>query len=313
MFSILSVALFFLGVVIVFSAVVIVPQGYIYTLEYFGKYTKVLKPGLHIIIPFFERVGTKVNVMETVLDIPSQDAITKDNASVHVDGVVYYQVLRAERAAYEVTDLTRALKNLAMTNIRTVMGAMDLDELLSHREQINARLLEVMDVATEPWGVKVTRVEIKDIRPPQDLLDAMGRQMKAERDKRARILESEGFRQAAILQAEGEKEAVILEAEGKKEAVYREAEARERQAQAEAKSTQVVSEAISSGNIQAVNYFVAQEYVKALGNIGSAKNSKLIMMPLDAQNAIGSVAGITEIFKDAFAEKSRKKSSSLKK
>lgn len=312
MFSILSIALLALGVVIVFSAVVVVPQGYIYTLEYFGKYTKVLKPGLHIIVPFFERVGTKVNVMETVLDIPSQDAITKDNASVHVDGVVYYQVLRAERAAYEVTDLTRALKNLAMTNIRTVMGSMDLDELLSHREQINARLLDVMDVATEPWGVKVTRVEIKDIRPPQDLLDAMGRQMKAERDKRARILESEGFRQAAILQAEGEKEAAILEAEGKKEAVYREAEARERQAQAEAKSTKVVSDAISNGNIQAINYFVAQDYVKALGNIGSAKNSKLIMMPIDAQNAIGSIAGVTEIIKEAFVSNDKVKPKSIR-
>ncbi len=313
MLTTFSIVLVVLSIVIAFSSIVIVSQGYAYTLEYFGRYTKTLNPGLHIIIPFFERIGTKINMMETVLDIPSQDAITRDNASVHVDGIVYYQVLKAERAAYEVRDLTRALKNLAMTNIRTVMGSMDLDELLSHREKINARLLDVMDVATDPWGVKVTRVEIKDIRPPQDLLDSMGRQMKAERDKRARILESEGFRQAAILEAEGEKKAAILEAEGRKEATYREAEARERQAQAEAKSTQMVSEAISKGSVQAINYFIAQDYVKALGKIGSAKNSKLIMMPLEAQNVIGSVAGITEIFKEAFFDKSSEKPKSIKK
>lgn len=295
-----GIVLAVLAVVLAFSSVITVPQGYAYTLEYFGRYTKTLKPGLSIIVPFVERIGARINVMESVLDIKPQDAITRDNASVHVDGVLYYQVLRPERAAYEVNNLTHALINLAMTNIRTVIGSMDLDDLLSHREVINAKLLEVMDVATDPWGVKITRVEIKDIRPPQDLVDAMARQMKAEREKRARILDAEGIRQSEILQAEGEKQSKILEAEGLREAAYREAEGRERLAQAEAKSTQMVSEAIDKGNVQAVNYFVAQEYVKALGQIADSHNSKIIMMPLEASNVIGTIGGVAELVKDAF-------------
>lgn len=283
-----------------YSGVKTVPQGYQFTVERFGRYTKTLEPGLHFIVPFMDAIGARMNMMENVLDVPSQEVITKDNALVQVDGVVFYQVLNAPRAAYEVRQMERAILNLTMTNLRTVMGSMDLDELLSERDQINARLLTIVDQATEPWGIKVTRIEIKDISPPRDLVDAMARQMKAEREKRAVILEAEGDRQAEILRSEGEKQSAILEAEGRKEAAYRDAEAREREAEAEAKATQMVSDAIASGNSQAINYFVAQEYVKQLGNFANSPNQKLIFMPLEASSVIGSLGGIAEIAKDTF-------------
>ncbi len=280
-----------------------VPQGWEYTVERFGRYTRTLRPGLAIIIPVIDTIGAKLNMMEQVVDVPSQEVITKDNAMVQVDGVVFYQILDAPKAAYEVNNRTMAILNLVMTNIRTVMGSMDLDEVLSERDQINARLLSVVDDATTPWGIKVTRIEIKDITPPRDLVDAMARQMKAEREKRANILEAEGFRQAAILKAEGEKQSAILEAEGDREAAFREAEARERLAEAEAKATMMVSQAIAKGDINAINYFVAQKYTEALQNIASAENQKLILMPLEASGLIGSIGGITEIAKEAFGTK----------
>jgi regulator of protease activity HflC (stomatin/prohibitin superfamily) len=269
--------------------------------ERFGKYTKTLPPGLHFIMPVFDRIGAKLNMMEQVLDVPTQEVITKDNAMVSVDGVVFYQVLDAAKSAYEVNDLELAVLNLTMTNIRTVMGSMDLDELLSQRDKINAQLLHVVDEATHPWGIKVTRIEIKDIAPPKDLVDSMARQMKAERDKRANILDAEGYRQAAILKAEGEKQSAILEAEGRREAAFRDAEARERAAEAEAKATAMVSEAIAKGNVQAVNYFVAQKYVDALKEIASAPNQKLILMPLEASGVIGAIGGIAELAKQAMS------------
>ena len=287
-----------------------VPQGMEYTVERFGRYTPTLKPGLNLIIPFVDSIGAKVNMMEQVLDVPSQEVITKDNAMVTVDGVVFFQVLEASHAVYEVRSLQVAILNLVMTNIRTVMGSMDLDELLSQRDVINHRLLEVVDQATEPWGVKVTRIEIKDITPPRDLVDAMARQMKAERDKRAQILEAEGLRQAQILRAEGEKQSAVLQAEGRKEAAFRDAEARERQAEAEAKATAAVSEAIGKGNINAINYFLGQKYLDALKAIGTADNSKMVMLPVEATNILGSIAGIGEIAKESLAksgEKSDKK------
>lgn len=300
-----------LAAAVLWSSVKIVPQGMNYTVESFGRYSRTLSPGLHILVPVMERVGHRVNMKEQVIDIPSQDVITRDNAMVRVDGVAFYQVLNAAKSAYEVDNLELASVNLTMTNIRTVMGSMDLDELLSNRDQINARLLQVVDAATEAWGVKVTRIEIKDIAPPRDLVDAMARQMKAEREKRAQILESEGLRQAAILKAEGEKQAsilsaegdkqaVMLEAEGRREAAYRDAEARERAAEAEAKATTMVSEAIANGNVQAINYFVANNYVKALESLAKAPNQKIIMMPLEASSVIGSLAGLAQITGEAF-------------
>lgn len=293
-----------LALIIVKSALVVVPQGFEYTIERFGRYTKTLRPGLSIIIPFFDRVGQKQNMMERVLDVMSQEVITRDNAVVKVDGVVFFQVIDAAKASYEVNQLELAILNLTMTNIRTVLGSMDLDESLSKRDTINSALLTVVDEATTPWGIKVTRIEIKDIAPPQDLVEAMARQMKAEREKRAAILESEGFKQSEILRAEGEKTAAVLDAEGRKEAAFRDAEAREREAQAEAKATEVVSNAIADGNVQAVNYFVAQEYMEALKAIGGAENQKVIFMPLEAANVIGSIGGISELAKEAFDKKS---------
>jgi len=290
-----------LAVAALWSTVKIVPQGFNYTVEKFGRYTRTMTPGLHILVPVMERVGHHVNMKEQVMDIPSQDVITKDNAMVAVDGVTFYQILNAAKSAYEVENLEYAIVNLTMTNIRTVMGSMDLDELLSNRDKINARLLTVVDAATESWGVKVTRIEIKDIEPPRDLVESMARQMKAEREKRAQILESEGLRAASILQAEGEKRAQVLEAEGRREAAFRDAEARERQAEAEAKAVDVVSKAISAGNIQAINYFVANNYVKALESLASADNSKVIMMPLEASAVIGSIGGLAQITSEAFS------------
>jgi len=275
-----------------------------YTVERFGKYTNTLTPGLNIIVPIIDRIGKKMVMMEQVMDVPSQEVITKDNAMVTVDGVIFYQVMDAAKAAYEVSQLSWAILNLVMTNIRTVMGSMDLDELLSRRDDINARLLAVVDDATTPWGIKVTRIEIKDIAPPKDLVEAMGRQMKAERLKRASILEAEGLRQSEILRAEGAQQAAILEAEGRKEASYRDADARERLAQAEAKATLMVSEAISKGDVQAINYFVAQKYIEALKDIGASSNSKLVFMPLDSSSVIGALGGISELAKEAMAKKS---------
>ena len=293
-------AIVILAVTIIAMGVKPVPQGMEYTVERFGRYTRTLRPGLNLIMPIIDRIGSRVSMMESVLDVPSQEVITKDNAMVTVDGVVFYQVLDAAKASYEVNDLMRAIRNLTMTNIRTVMGSMDLDELLSNRDSINAKLLHVVDDATTPWGVKVTRIEIKDIAPPRDLVDAMARQMKAEREKRAQILEAEGLRQSEILKAEGEKQSAILTAEGEKEAAFREAEARERLAEAEALATSKVSEAIAKGDINAINYFVAQKYTEALQNIASAPNEKLVLMPLEASNLIGSIGGIAEVVKGAF-------------
>ncbi len=301
-FSIFAIILLVFAVIVVALGVKAVNQGMEFTVERFGRYTRTLRPGLHLIVPIVDRIGAKVNMMERVLDVPSQEVITRDNAMITVDGVLFFQVLDAAKASYEVNNLEQATLNLSMTNIRTVMGSMDLDELLSQRDQINTQLLGVIDEATNPWGVKVTRVEIKDITPPRDLVDAMARQMKAEREKRASILEAEGERQAAILKAEGEKQAAILEAEGRREAAYRDAEAREREAEAEAKATTMVSEAIAKGNVQAINYFVAQKYVAALEGIASARNQKVILMPLEASSVIGAIGGITEVAREAFGK-----------
>lgn len=298
-FGIFVIAVLVLVVLFVFMSVKSVPQGHEWTVERFGRYVRTLRPGLGFIAPFIDRVGAKINMMESVLDVPTQEVITKDNAMVSVDGVVFYQVLDSAKAAYEVNNLENAVLNLTMTNIRTVMGSMEMDELLSQRDKINAQLLHVVDDATTPWGIKVTRIEIKDIAPPRDLVESMARQMKAERDKRAQILEAEGLRQAQILKAEGEKQSAILKAEGMREAAFREAEARERAADAEAKATSAVSDAISKGNVQAINYFLGLKYTEALQALASAPNQKVILMPLEASNVIGALGGIAELAKQA--------------
>jgi regulator of protease activity HflC (stomatin/prohibitin superfamily) len=303
MFEGAGIAVLVLLAVVIFylvRAIRLVPQGYNHTVERFRRYTRTLEPGLALIVPFIDSVGHKVNMMERVLEVESQEVITRDNAMVRVDGIAFFQVVDAAKAAYEVNDLENAILTLTMTNIRTVMGSMDLDNLLSQRDEINHRLLSVVDQAAMAWGVKVNRIEIKDIAPPRDLVDSMARQMKAERDKRAAILEAEGLRQAAILKAEGEKQSAVLEAEGRREAAFRDAEARERAAEAEARATTMVSDAIASGNVQAINYFVANNYIKALEALAQSPNQKVLMLPVEAASVIGSIGGIAEIAREAF-------------
>ena len=290
------------AIVVVIRSIRFVPQGFNWTVERFGKYTHTMEPGIGLLMPLIDNVGRKVNMMEQVLDVPSQEVITKDNAVVKVDGVVFYQVLDAAKSAYEVSNLDQATTALVMTNIRTAIGSMDLDESLSKRDEINARLLRVVDEATHPWGVKVNRIELKDIQPPRDLVDAMARQMKAEREKRAAILEAEGSRASEILRAEGEKQAAVLEAEGRREAAFRDAEARERLAEAEAKATMMVSQAIAKGDVQAINYFIADKYIKALQALATSPNQKTLILPVEAASVIGSIAGITEIAKAVAAK-----------
>jgi len=297
--AVFVVILVILAIVLVMAAVKVVPQGNEYTVERFGRFTNTLPPGLHLILPIIDRIGSRLNMMEQVMDVPVQEIITKDNAMVAVDGVVFYQVMDAPKAAYEVRQLQLAILNLTMTNIRSVMGGMDLDELLSKRDEINGRLLSVVDEATDAWGVKITRIEIKDINPPRDLVDSMARQMKAEREKRADILQADGQKQAAILRADGAKQAAILEAEGRRESAFRDAEAREREAQAEAEATRMVSIAISEGDVQAINYFVAQKYVDALGRIATSPNQKMFFMPLEASSVIGAIGGVSELAREA--------------
>jgi regulator of protease activity HflC (stomatin/prohibitin superfamily) len=295
----LLIALVVVVVVFLLMGVRVVRQGYVYTIERLGKYTLAANPGLHLIVPFIDRVGNKINMMEQVLDIPGQEIITRDNAMVGVDAVVFFQVLDAGKAAYEVSNLYLAIMQLTTTNLRTVMGGMDLDETLSKRDEINARLLSVVDHATSPWGVKITRIEVKDIRPPADIVNAMGRQMKAEREKRANILDAEGLRAAEILRAEGEKQGAILSAEGRREAAFRDAEARERAAEAEARATEVVSQAIASSGTQALNYFIAQKYTEAVKEFATSPNAKTILFPIEATQLIGTLGGVGELVRDA--------------
>jgi regulator of protease activity HflC (stomatin/prohibitin superfamily) len=291
-----------LAILVLFSGVKMVSQGYNWTVERFGRFTRTLMPGLNIIVPFFDRIGRKMNMMEQVIAIPQQEVISKDNATVTVDGVAFFSVFDAAKASYEVSNLEQAIITLTMTNIRSVMGAMDLDQVLSHRDEINERLLRVVDAAVAPWGVKVNRIEIKDIVPPRDLVEAMGRQMKAERVKRADILQAEGQRQSDILRAEGAKQSQILEAEGRREAAFRDAEGRERLAQAEAKATEMVSQAVAKGDISALNYFIAEKYLKAFGQIAESPNQKIVMIPYEATQVLGSLAGIGEIAKATFGD-----------
>jgi regulator of protease activity HflC (stomatin/prohibitin superfamily) len=290
----------FLAILTLMLGVKTVPQGYNWTVERFGRYTRMLRPGLNLVVPFIDRIGRKMNVMEQVIDVPSQEVITKDNASVTVDGIAFFQVFDAAKASYEIASLELAIVKLTMTNIRSVMGAMDLDQILSHRDEINERLLRVVDAAVSPWGIKVNRVEIKDIVPPADLIEAMGRQMKAERDKRAEILTAEGDRQSSILRAEGAKQAQILQAEGRREAAFRDAEARERSAAAEAKATELVSDAIAKGQVASINYFIADKYLRALTEIAHSPNQKVLMLPIEASSVLGSLGGIAEIARATF-------------
>jgi regulator of protease activity HflC (stomatin/prohibitin superfamily) len=299
-FDVFAIVVVALAIITLFAGVKQVTQGYNWTVERFGRYTRTLHPGLNLIVPFFDRIGRKMNMMEQVIDIPQQEVITKDNATVTVDGVAFFNVFDAAKASYEVSNLHTAIVTLNMTNIRSVMGSMDLDQVLSHRDEINEKLLRVVDAAVAPWGVKVNRIEIRDIVPPADLVAAMGRQMKAEREKRAVVLEAEGQRQSAILKAEGQKQSQILEAEGRREAAFRDAEGRERLAQAEAKATEMVSEAVARGDVAALNYFIAEKYLKAFSLLAESPNQKVLMLPIEAMNVLGSLAGIGEIVKSTF-------------
>ncbi len=301
-FGLFSIAFLALSIFILFSTIKIVPQGFEMTVERFGKYVRTIKPGLHLLTPFIDRVGRRLNMMEQVLDIPAQEVITRDNVMVSSDAIAFIQIMDAASAAYEVSNLSSAISNLAMTNIRTVIGSLDLDQVLSNRDDINERLLRVIDAATQPWGVKVTRVEIKDLSPPADITEAMARQMKAERLKRAEILTAEGEKQSAILRAEGDKQAAILEAEGRREAAFRDAEAREREAEAEAKATAMVSEAIARGDVNAINYFVAQKYVAAFEKLALSPQQKTVIVPAEMSALVASIAGVGALASDAFAK-----------